>query len=93
LLVSASLCVKKSENYFEGEIPTEIGLLDLENLYLNHNFLSGTVPTELFHMTGSKGFNIAANSLTGTLPTEVGKLIHVQWFNTYGNWVSQDINE
>lgn len=79
-----------SENFFQGEIPTEIGRLKLENLYLNHNMLLGQVPAELFNVSTSKGFNIAANSITGTLPTEVGNLVHVQWMNLYGNWVSRE---
>ena len=82
-----------SENYFYGSVPSEIGKLKLENLYLNHNFFNGQVPPELFHVATSKGFNIAANSFTGTLPTEVGHLVHVQWMNLYGNWVSHNLKQ
>ena len=77
-----------SENFFHGEIPKELGRLQLENFYLNHNMLYGSVPSVVFNVSTAKGFNIAANSFTGTLPTEVGNLVNVQWMNLYGNWVS-----
>ena len=77
-----------SENFLEGRIPSELGLLQLENLYINHNYLAGPVPPELFNLSSVKGLNFAANALSGVLPTEIGKISHVQWLNIYGNWVS-----
>jgi Leucine-rich repeat (LRR) protein len=81
-----------SENYFEGPIPSELGRLKLETLYLNHNMFAGTLPVELFHLSTAKGFNVAANALSGTVPTEVGRLSSIEWLNLYGNWVRQRSN-
>ena len=76
-----------SENFFEGPIPSELGNLNVENIYLNHNYLEGVIPTDLFSIANIKGLNVAANSLTGLLPTEIGNIRNAQWLNLYGNWI------
>ena len=50
-------------------------LTALENLYLNGNTLTGTLPTELGALTGYiRELNLADNALTGPLPAELGSL-------------------
>ncbi|KAK3281766.1 hypothetical protein CYMTET_10457 [Cymbomonas tetramitiformis] len=44
------------------------------SLYLNHNSLTGTVPTELGLLSSAEELSLAYNSLTGTVPTELGLL-------------------
>lgn len=60
------------DNSISGQIPSEIGKLDLIALDLKNNNLSGEVPTELYRLTSLQYLNIGMNKLNGTLSTNVG---------------------
>ncbi|KAK3271918.1 hypothetical protein CYMTET_19756 [Cymbomonas tetramitiformis] len=44
------------------------------NMQLEHNSLTGTLPTELGELTVMNEMQLQHNSLTGSLPTELGEL-------------------
>lgn len=45
-----------------------------EEVWLDLNFLSGTIPTEIGTLTTLGGILLDSNSLQGTIPTEIGNL-------------------
>uniref|UniRef100_A0A7R9WI91 L domain-like protein n=1 Tax=Pseudictyota dubia TaxID=2749911 RepID=A0A7R9WI91_9STRA len=61
--------------HFNGNIPTEVGMLSkLQHLSLSFNKLSGPVPTELGQLTNLKELRLYGNRLSGHVPTELGHL-------------------
>ena len=58
-----------SYNDMEGELLDEIGFLmsSLEELYLDHNRLDGSIPVALFNWTRLKRFYASVNNLDGNL--------------------------
>lgn len=65
-------------NNLRGTLPSEVGRLHLEDLVLSDNpYLSGTLPTELFGLAGTRGrLNLSGSSVSGTLPA------HAQWLGS-----------
>jgi Leucine-rich repeat (LRR) protein len=55
----------------------DLGLL--EQLYLDGLNILGTLPDELFGLTGLRTLHLQHGSFTGTLPTLVGKLTQLAW--------------
>lgn len=43
-------------------------------MWLDGNYVKGTIPTEVGLMSNLASFSVAKGSLTGTIPTEFGKL-------------------
>ena len=66
------------DNSISGQIPSEIGKLDLIALDLKNNNLSGEVPTELYRLTNLQYLNIGMNKLNGTLSTDVGSFQYLK---------------
>ena len=61
-----------ANNALSGEIPTELGDLDLWDLRLHNNALSGEIPTELWNFTDIDHLYLHGNALSGEIPTELG---------------------
>jgi hypothetical protein len=49
-------------------------LLDTVTLYLDDNFLSGTIPTIIGKLTNMVDLRLAENMFTGVIPSEICKL-------------------
>lgn len=68
-------CIKLSNNYLSGSLPSTVGLLnDLEILQLSGNSLTGKIPDELYSLPLLKQFYANDNTLSSTLSPQIGKL-------------------
>ncbi|MDE2721627.1 Ig-like domain-containing protein, partial [Candidatus Palauibacter polyketidifaciens] len=54
-------------------------------LDLGHNELTGTIPTELGHLTALRVLDLHHNALTGAIPPELGRLKSLEVLNLLGN--------
>lgn len=88
------LSLHVGQNYLNGTIPSELGLLtNLEHLDIFENEFTGSIPTELGLCTKLKGMDLSTNSLTGTLPEEVMHLTNLRfWFGFARNKLSGTIS-
>ncbi|XP_073262647.1 uncharacterized protein [Populus alba] len=54
---------------FSGTVPPELGgLVNLENLTLSGNYLTGELPPALTNLTGLKELRLSGNNFTGRIP-------------------------
>ncbi|CAI5957097.1 unnamed protein product [Closterium sp. NIES-65] len=66
-----------------GYLPPSLGqlvtlkLVTLNKLFLNHNMLSGQIPTELCQLTNIYDLYLARNQLQGTVPACLTQLLHL----------------
>ena len=51
---------------------------EYKQIGLYSNGLRGTIPQELFLLTGLETINFVGNSIAGTIPKDVGKMDHLQ---------------
>lgn len=75
-------------NNLVGTIPTEIQYLrHLELLSVRHNFIKGTIPSELAHLSNSLEYlDLSKNDMSGTLPGQVlGSLRGLKALGLAGN--------
>ena len=64
-----------AETVSPGQWPPELGnLLELTELFLNDNRLSGEIPRELGNLTQLIRLDLWDNELTGPIPLELGNL-------------------
>ena len=77
------------ENNLKGTIPSELGKLPLEELYLFSNFLGGAIPAELFDADSMLELRLDNNFLQGPLPTEVGKMTDLEDLRLHNNNVGR----
>ena len=75
------------QNNLVGTIPSEIGDLNtgLTSLILDRNFLSGSIPIELWNLTNLQRLILYNNSLSGAIPSEIGNLINLTALDIHGN--------
>ena len=74
------------ENYLEGPIPTEIGMLyAMEELLLNENRMNSTLPMELGELTQLQHLWLDQNQFSGELPRQLGSLTELRQLNLYAN--------
>lgn len=58
-----------SENMLSGEISTSLGrCLALEHLYMEGNFLQGSIPTSFKFLKGLQVMDVSRNNLSGEIP-------------------------
>ncbi|KAL3739798.1 hypothetical protein ACJRO7_021117 [Eucalyptus globulus] len=65
-------------NRLSGEIPDELGSMQLTSISLLVNRLSGAIPTSLANITSLTYLNLEANQFSGPVPHELGSLINLQ---------------
>ncbi|XP_057724098.1 probable leucine-rich repeat receptor-like serine/threonine-protein kinase At3g14840 [Arachis stenosperma] len=65
-------------NYLNGTIPREWGSLNLLNITLGGNRLTGPIPKEIANISTLKSFVAESNQLYGDLPPELGNLTQIQ---------------
>ncbi|CAN6561059.1 unnamed protein product [Malus baccata var. baccata] len=64
-----------SENNITGNIPTEIGQLQLlQYLYLGDNNFSGNIPDQMSNLKRLEGLNLSNNHLSGKIPSSLASL-------------------
>jgi Leucine-rich repeat (LRR) protein len=61
-------------NVIQGQIPSELGLLGLTSFTAHMNNLEGTIPEELWQISGLQQLRLGSNRLSGTLSNAVGNL-------------------
>ena len=66
-------------------------MYDLEELYVEQNLLSGTIPSELGALTSSTIMFMDRNYLTGPIPSEIGRLLALESIEVYDNMLSKTI--
>jgi hypothetical protein len=70
-----------------GPLPPEIHLLSdtLEELYLNANRITGTIPGKVSRLTKLRRLQLTGNLLTGSIPTSLGSLVNLRLFSVKNN--------
>ncbi len=87
---SLPLALKTSSFALAGWMPTEFGkLLNMEDLYLDDNKLTGTLPFAHVDWFGSTSLPLAEKehplALAGSIPTEFGNLINLTNLSLWSN--------
>jgi hypothetical protein len=77
-------------NQFVGTIPSELTDLNLSELYLDNNLLSGSI-SELFFLTRLTRLDLFSNSFTGTIPSQIGFVNKLTSLSLYSNQLSGSI--
>ncbi|CAL5184968.1 unnamed protein product [Lathyrus oleraceus] len=74
-------------NNFQGILPNAIGNLSIElnELYLGFNKISGKIPAELGHLIGLTLLGLQFNYFEGMIPTTFGKFKKIQQLQLDGN--------
>ncbi|PIA34000.1 hypothetical protein AQUCO_03900112v1, partial [Aquilegia coerulea] len=68
-LISLQEVLDLSQNMFDGQIPSGLGMLKyLEKLNLSHNMLSGSIPHSFEGMTSLTSIDVSYNDLEGHVP-------------------------
>ncbi|XP_061360636.1 probable leucine-rich repeat receptor-like serine/threonine-protein kinase At3g14840 [Gastrolobium bilobum] len=63
-----------TRNYLQGTIPPQWGSMNLVNISVLGNRLTGSIPKELGNITTLKSLVLEFNQLSGQLPSELGNL-------------------
>ncbi|CAL8150886.1 unnamed protein product [Prunus armeniaca] len=75
-----------SNNNISGDIPTEIGQLQLlQELYLDSNNFSGIIPDQISNLKNLEVLNLSMNLLSGIIPSSLASLNFLREFNTSYN--------
>ncbi|XP_019449223.1 PREDICTED: probable leucine-rich repeat receptor-like serine/threonine-protein kinase At3g14840 [Lupinus angustifolius] len=67
-----------TRNYLNGTIPRQWGTLNLVNISLLGNRVTGPIPKELGNITTLKSLVLECNQLYGNLPPELGNLTQIE---------------
>jgi len=82
-----------SDNCFVGwDIPSEVGKLSgLQRLFLEQNYIFGSLPSEMGNLTGLIELRLEYNDFSGTVPAEWGALSNLERLSLYGNGLQGDL--
>lgn len=91
--MSSLVTLSLSENLFTGTIPSQLGqqnLKSLQFLYLDHNYLIGTIPPSIAspdkdNANAMVEFWLQENMLSGTVPAFIADLQNLKDFYIDGN--------
>ncbi|GJY86899.1 leucine-rich repeat protein, partial [Tanacetum coccineum] len=78
-----------------GVLPVSIGNLSdkLSSLHLDHNQLSGSLPSNIGSLVGLTDLYLTSNRFKGEIPTSIGKLKKLQGLSLSGNQYSGPIHD
>ncbi len=72
-----------AHNRFTGGVPI-LTQLSLKTIYLQDNFLEGSIPPELGNLTFLTDLSLGDNLIGGSIPPELGNLINLRDLRLYG---------
>ncbi|KAG2312534.1 hypothetical protein Bca52824_024091 [Brassica carinata] len=80
-------------NRLGGDLPASIANLsmNLNQLFLQSNFISGSIPDDIGNLIGLQTFWLSTNLLKGPIPNSFGKLPGLVNFGVYANRMSGEI--
>jgi tRNA A-37 threonylcarbamoyl transferase component Bud32 len=82
-----------SYNKLSGPTPKELFLISSLSgaMYLAHNSLTGTLPSEVGNLRNLAELDISDNMLSGKIPTSIGECRALQYLNLSGNFLEGTI--
>jgi len=82
-----------ADNNFGGHLPNSVGnfSIELDQLYLGENHISGNIPAELGHLVNLILLTMESNNFEGIIPTTFGKFQKMQKLYLGGNKLSGDL--
>ncbi|XLU27394.1 hypothetical protein S245_063460 [Arachis hypogaea] len=72
-------------NYLNGTIPKQWSSLNVVNISLFGNRITGSIPKELGNITTLKSLSLEFNQLSGELPPELGNLLQLERLHVSSN--------
>ncbi len=75
-------------NNLTGQIPIEIGNMDLRVLNLGYNQLSGSIPSSIGNLTNITGIYLHNNLLSEPIPTEILSISSLQELSLQNNFLT-----
>ncbi|KAF2615942.1 hypothetical protein F2Q70_00007803 [Brassica cretica] len=82
-----------SFNRLGGDLPASVANLsmNLNQLALQNNFISGSIPHDIGNLKGLQTFWLSENILKGSIPATFGKLLGLVELSVYSNMMSGEI--
>ncbi|KAB2636924.1 leucine-rich repeat receptor protein kinase EXS-like [Pyrus ussuriensis x Pyrus communis] len=75
-----------------SQLPVSFGMFkSLQNLYLQHNFLWGSIPDSIGNLSSLKTLDLSSNMMTGCIPDSIGKLSSLKTLNLNDNMMNDSI--
>ncbi|KAJ1255902.1 hypothetical protein BS78_K137700 [Paspalum vaginatum] len=82
-----------SSNNLTGSIPKTLFYISTlsDSLHLEHNFLTGTLPSEVGNLKNLGLLDFSDNKISGEIPSSLGECQSLQYLNTSGNFLQGKI--
>ncbi|XP_052142012.1 receptor kinase-like protein Xa21 [Oryza glaberrima] len=82
-----------SYNNLTGLIPKELFAISVlsTSLILDHNFITGPLPSEVGNLTNLALLDFSSNLISGEIPSSIGECQSLQYLNTSGNLLQGQI--
>lgn len=90
--ISSLKVISFVQNNLVGTLPSSIGhdLMNLEELYLGGNRLSGVIPDSISNCSKLTLLDLNYNHLSGKIPTSLGNLKLIKMLHMDGNMLTND---